>query len=76
MTDCGDWVAENHPRAGKPHHGPNLLPHVRLVAMHLAVGAEGLGLHKGAPVAALPGISIQGGAVGTEGLSTVFLPAI
>ena len=48
----------------KTHDRSNALPHLRPIAMHLAVGAEGFRLHKGASVTALPGIPIQGGALG------------
>ena len=44
--------------------------------MYLTVGAEGLGLHKGALVAALAGIGLQGGAVGAQGFASVVLFAV
>ena len=67
---------KHHPRSGKPHDSPDLRAHLRLVTMHLTVGAEGFCLHEGAPVAALPGVGVQSGPVGTEALSAVFFPAL
>ena len=46
VADCGDGVIENHPRAGKAHHGADLFTHVGFVAVHAAVDAEGLRLHE------------------------------
>ena len=63
MADGHDWVVKKHSRAGKAHDFPDFLPHVRLIAVHFAVGAEGFRLHEGAAVAAAAGIGIQGGAV-------------
>ncbi len=48
-----------HPGTGKTHHLSDFLPHFRLVAMNLAVGAESFRLHKGTFVAARPGIFFE-----------------
>lgn len=63
MADGHDWVVKKHSRAGKAHDFPDFLPHVRLIAVHFAVGAEGFRLHEGAAVAAAAGIGIQSGTV-------------
>ena len=46
MPHCKCRMIQKHPRSGKPHNLPNLLPHLRLVAMHLTVCTECLLLHK------------------------------
>ena len=69
-------MVEDHPGAGKNHDRPNSLPHLRPIAMHLAVGAEGFRLHKGASVTALPGIPIQGGALGAKSFPAVMFLAV
>ena len=66
MSDGHNRVVKNHPWAGKAHNKPNSFPHILLIAMDLAVGAEGLGLHEGAFVAAHAGISFQFGAFRAE----------
>ena len=40
MSEREYWVREDHPRARPLHHVLDLLPHIRLVAMDLAEGAE------------------------------------
>ena len=67
---------EQHPGAGEFHNFLNSFSHILLVAMHLAVGAEGLCLHKGAEVAALCGIGIQFRAFRTKGVTAVLLAAV
>ena len=76
MPDGGHGVDKQHPRAGEAHDGANAFPHVWLIAVNLAVGAEGLGLHKGAEVAALCGIGIQFRAFRTKGVTAVLLAAV
>ena len=66
MPDGGHGMDEQHPRAGEAHDGANTLPHVELVAVDLAVGAEGLGLHEGAFIAAHAGIVFQFSALRAE----------
>ena len=66
MANSHNGMMEDHPRAGKAHDLPDPFPHVCFVAMHLAVGAEGLGLHEGTLVAAEPCISVQRGTFGAE----------
>ena len=46
MPHCKCRMIQKHPRSGKPHNLPNLLPHLRLVAMHLTVRTECLFFHK------------------------------
>ena len=57
---------KNHPWTGKSHDRSNFLPHLRLVAMHPAVGAKSFCLHEGASVTALAGVVPQSGAVRAE----------
>ena len=59
---------EQHPGAGEFHNFLNSFSRILLVAMHLAVGAEGLSPHEGAEVAALCGIGIQFRAFRTKGV--------
>ena len=59
MLHCHDRVIKHHPRAGEPHDLSDLFPHLRLVAVNLAVGTEGLVFHERAPVAACAGIIRQ-----------------
>ncbi len=66
MPDGGRRVDEQHPWAGEAHDGADALPHVGLVAVDLAVGAEGLGLHERAFVAAHAGVVFQFGAFRAE----------
>ena len=66
MPDGGHGVDEQHPRAGEAHDGANAFPHVWLIAVNLAVGAEGLGLHKGAFVTVHTGIGFQFGTFRAE----------
>ena len=66
VANCGDGVIENHPRAGKAHHGADLFTHVRFVAVHAAVDAEGLRLHERAVLGAGAGVVVQRRALGTE----------
>ena len=49
-------MIQKHPRSGKPHNLPNLLPHLRLVAMHLTVRTECFLFHKGTFLASESGI--------------------
>jgi len=48
MTDRHNRMMKDHSGAGETHDLANLFTHVFLVAMHLAVGAEGFRLHEGA----------------------------
>lgn len=76
MADSQNGMAENHPWAGKTHDLPNLFTHFLFVAMHCAVGAEGFCLHERALIAPLPGVGIQGGAVGAELPASVMLSTV
>ena len=49
-------VVQEHPGSGKSHHLPDLLPHLRLIAVHSAVAAECLFFHKRTFLAAEPGV--------------------
>ena len=49
-------MIQKHPRSGKPHNLPDLLPHLRLVAMHLTVRTECFLFHKGTFLASESGI--------------------
>ena len=71
MAHRQDGVIEDHPGAGIAHDLPDALAHGRLIAMHPAVVAEGLGFHKGAVVAAALGVGQQ-----LLTLRTEFLPAV
>ena len=64
MPDRRDWMMKDHARRRKTHHGADPFPHIRPIAMHLAIGAEGFGLHERAPVTALPGVFRKRGALG------------
>jgi len=55
-----------HPGPGKTHNLLYPVPHLRLVAMTAAVGAERLFFHKWTPVAALTGVFGQSRALRTE----------
>ena len=59
MPDGGHRMDKKHSGPGEAHDGANAFPHVWLIAVNLAVGAEGLGLHEGAFVAAHAGIRFQ-----------------
>ena len=59
-------MIENHPRAGKAHHGADLFTHVRFVAVHATVDAEGLRLHERAVLGAGAGVVVQRRTLGTE----------
>lgn len=59
MPDSCHGMHEKHPRSGESHHRPDPFPHVGFVAVHLAVGAKGLGLHKGTFITAHSGIFFQ-----------------
>lgn len=75
----GEWpcpVGGTDPGTGEFHNFLNSFSHILLVAMHLAVGAEGLCLHKGAEVAALCGIGIQFRAFRTKGVTAVLLALV
>ena len=56
MPHCKCRMIQKHPRSGKPHNLPNLLPHLRLVAMHLTVRTECFLFHKGTFLASESGI--------------------
>jgi len=75
VADCGDGVIENHPRAGKAHHGADLFTHARFVAVHAAVDAEGLRLHERAVLGAGAGVVVQRRALGTEHALCVVIAA-
>ena len=53
MTDSHHGMHGHHPRTAVAHHGTDLLPHLRLIAVRFAAGAECLVFHIGAFVAAL-----------------------
>lgn len=59
MPDCHNRMMENHPWSRKFHNFPYFLFHVRLVTMHLTIGAECLRLHKGTFITALHGICLK-----------------
>ena len=61
MADRCYGMMKQHPWTGETHDFTDLFPHFRLIAVHLAVGTEGLGLHKRAFLAAHSGIGIQRG---------------
>jgi hypothetical protein len=48
MPDSRLRRIQKHPWAGKDHHLANTLTHFFFIAMHSAVAAKGLFLHKGA----------------------------
>ena len=56
MPHCKCRMIQKHPRSGKSHNLPNLLPHLRLVAMHLTVRTECFLFHKGTFLASESGI--------------------
>ena len=66
MPDGCHRVDEKHPGPGEAHDGADVFPHVGFVTVDLAVGAEGLGLHEGAFVAAHAGVGFQLGAFRAE----------
>lgn len=76
MADGHDGMAEDRAGGGKARGFPDFFLCVRAVAVGPAVGAEGLGFHEGAAVAAALGVGVQGGAVRAEGLAAVVFPAI
>ncbi len=43
-------MAQQHPRTGEPHDIPDPFSHLRLVAVHPAARAHGLGILEGAPL--------------------------
>lgn len=49
-------MIQKHPRSGKPHDHSNLLPHLRLIAMHLTVCTECFLFHKWTFLASESGI--------------------
>lgn len=49
-------VVQEHPRSGKSHHLPDLLSHLRFIAVHPAVAAERLFFHKRTFLAAEHGV--------------------
>ena len=52
-------MVKDHPRSGESHDFANFFPHLRLIAVHLAIGTKGFVLHEGTFVTALPRIVIQ-----------------
>lgn len=66
MPDGCHRVDEKHPRAGEAHDDADAFPHVGLVAVDPAVGAEGFGLHEGAFVTTHAGVGFQVGTFRTE----------
>ena len=48
MLDGENGMHRQHSGPGPAHDSADLFPHLRLIAMHLAGRAKGLGLHKGA----------------------------
>ena len=76
MTDGHDRMMKHHPRTGEAHDFTDLFTHVWFIAVHFAVGAKGLCLHKGTFVRALSGVGIQRSAVGAERLAAVLFAAV
>jgi len=68
-------VPVQHARPTVAHHGADLLPHVRLVAVDRALGTSGLALLKGAPVQTGEGVVEKLSAVGAEFGCTLMLIA-
>ena len=56
MPHCQHRMIEKHPRSGKPHDLPDLLPHLWLIAMHLTVRTECFLFHKWTFLASESGI--------------------
>ena len=76
MPDGQHRVHRQHPGACPAHHRADLLPHFRLVAVHFAGRAEGLGLHEWALINAHQGIIVQLPALRAQGsFWGVVLPA-
>ena len=59
-------MAEYHARPRKAHNGSDFLTHFGLVAMDAAVGAKGLGFHKGTLIAPHHSVFGQRLAFGTK----------
>ena len=59
-------IVIKHPWPGIPHHFFYMITHFRLVTMHTAVRAKGLGFHKGAFITALHRILRKCFAFGTK----------
>ena len=70
-------MIKNHLRTGKAHDLSDLFPHLRTIAVHPAVGAKGLCLHKRAVFTAGAGIVIQLPALRSQpARRIVILPAV
>ena len=76
MPNGHNRVIKKHSGGGEPHDSANFFPHFRLVAMHLAVRAEGFCLHERAFVAAQSGVGIQCGAVRAERCTAMLFAAV
>lgn len=66
VADGHAWFDKNHTWTAVTHDGADLFTHVRTIAMHMAIGTEGLIFHKGAVVAALVGVAFEGDTFGAE----------
>jgi len=60
MHHCKHRMTVDHAWAGVAHHHSHRLPHLRLVAVHPALGASSLAFLERAPVEALQRIVTQG----------------
>jgi hypothetical protein len=71
-------MTPQHARAHPAHHLPDVLAHIRLVAMHGAIGAGRLGLTEDAALQSPARIVVQRGSIVTERciLRTVMAAAI
>ena len=66
VANCHYGMMEYHPRSWKSHNLTDFFTHFRLVTMHTAVRAKGLGFHKGAFITALHRILRKCFAFGTK----------
>ena len=77
MPDGCDRMIKNHSGAGILHNFFDFFPHLRFIAMDLAVGAESLAFFERAFVASLPGVFPQPGAGRTKAvISRVMAAAV
>ena len=76
MPDRKNRMIEYHARSGKTHDLPDLFPHLRFIAMNLAIGTECFIIHEWTFVTPFTGILRKGGTFRAEPVfCSVLFPA-
>jgi hypothetical protein len=61
-------MLHHHPGTGKPHHLPDIIAHIRFIAVHRAMNTNRFPVSEPALLSSLPGVFDQSSAIGTQAI--------